>query len=233
MDDSWLIDELAYAGREHLDAAYVAGYDRKAGHDRGVPDVEEDLAALTALGLDRTATVIDLGAGTGAFALPAASRFRRVVAVDVSPAMEAFLRERAAGTRAEVVRAGFLSYEHEGAPADAVVSRNALHQLPDLWKAMALERIGRMLRPGGVLRLRDLVFDCRPDEVPEVVGRWLDGAATDPAYGYTSEDFAEHLRTEHSTFRWLLEPMLAATGFTIVDVAFRASIYAAYTCVRR
>jgi SAM-dependent methyltransferase len=238
MDASWVIDELAYAGPEHLDPAYVAGYDRKAGHDRGVPDVEEDLAVLTARGLDRTATVVDLGAGTGAFAFPAASRFRRVVAVDVSPAMEAFLRERAAstgaaGTGVEFVRAGFLSYEHEGAPADAVVSRNALHQLPDLWKAMALERIGRMLRPGGVLRLRDLVFDCRPDEVPEVVRRWLDGAATDPAYGYTSEDFAEHLRTEHSTFRWLLEPMLAATGFTIVDAAFRASIYAAYTCVRR
>lgn len=228
-----MLDELAYAGPEHLDPAYVAGYDRKAGYDRGLPDVEEDLAVLAAHGLGRTATVVDLGAGTGAFALPAASRFRRVVAVDVSPAMGAFLRERAAGTGVETVHAGFLSYEHEGAPADAVVSRNALHQLPDLWKAMALERIGRMMRPGGLLRLRDLVFDCRPDELPEIVGRWLDGAATDPAYGYTREDFAEHLRTEYSTFRWLLEPMLAAAGFVVADVAYRASIYAAYTCVRR
>jgi SAM-dependent methyltransferase len=233
MDTSWMIDELAYAGPEHLDPAYVAGYDRKAGYERGMPDVEEDLAALAAQGLDHTATVVDLGAGTGPFALAAARKFRRVVAVDVSPAMGTFLSERAAGTGLEFVRAGFLSYEHEGAAADAVVSRNALHQLPDFWKAMALERIGRMLRPGGVLRLRDLVFDFRPAEAEGVIGRWLDGAATDPAYGYTREDFAEHLRTEYSTFRWLLEPMLAATGFEIVDVAFRGSVYAAYTCVRR
>src|SRR4051812_18573709 len=116
MDASWMIDELAYAGAEHLDPGYVAGYDRKAGYERGMPDVEEDLAALAGQGLDGTATVVDLGAGTGPFALAAASRFRRVVAVDVSPAMGAYLRERATGTGLEFVHAGFLSYEHEGAP---------------------------------------------------------------------------------------------------------------------
>ena len=230
-----MIDELAYAGPEHLDPAYVASYDRKAGYDDRRDDVEEDLAALAAHGVDRTATVVDLGAGTGPFAIAAAPRFRRVVAVDVSPAMGDLLRERAARAEGdlEVVRAGFMSYEHEGPPADAVVTRNALHQLPDFWKAMALDRIGRMLRPGGVLRLRDLVFDFRPSGAGEIIDRWLGGAATDPARGYTSEDFAEHLRTEYSTFRWLLEPMLDTAGFEITDVAYRGAIYAAYTCVRR
>jgi SAM-dependent methyltransferase len=131
------------------------------------------------------------------------------------------------------VRAGFLSYEHTGDPADAVCSRNALHQLPDFWKALALERVARILRPGGVLRLRDLVYDFRPEEADEVIERWFDGAATDPARGYTREDFAEHLRTEYSTFRWLLEPMLEATGFEIVRADFQARIYGAYTCVKR
>ena len=41
-------------------------------------------------------------------------------------------------------------------------SRNALRQLPDFWKALTLRRIGTMLRPGGVLGLRDLVFDFAP-----------------------------------------------------------------------
>jgi hypothetical protein len=90
-----------------------------------------------------------------------------------------------------------------------------------------------MLRPGGVLRLRDLVFDFPPSDAEAVIGRWLGGAATDPARGYTREDFAEHLRTEYSTFRWLLEPMLDSAGFDVVDVAYRGAIYAAYTCVRR
>ena len=227
MDASCIPDELAYAGPEHLDPAFVAGYDRKAGAGG---DVEEDLAELAG----RDGTLVDLGAGTGRLAAAAAPRFRRVVAVDVSPAMQEALRERtAAFPGVECVRAGFLTYEHRGEPADAVCSRNALHQLPDFWKAIALRRVADLLRPGGVLRLRDLVFDFRPEEAGEVIGRWLDGAVADPALGYTRADFAEHLRTEHSTFRWLLEPMLDAAGFDIVRAGYRARIYAAYTCVKR
>ena len=34
-------------------------------------------------------------------------------------------------------------YEHGGPPADFVFTRNALHQVPDFWKAIALDRIRR------------------------------------------------------------------------------------------
>ena len=231
MTKDWMIDELAHAGPEHLDAAFVAGFDRKQGY----PDPAADLAALREHGVGNAATVVDLGAGTGRFALAAAPHVDRVVAVDVSPAMLALLRERAGAAglaNVECVQAGFLSYEHAGPPADAVYTRNALHQLPDFWKALALDRMAKLLRPGGVLRLRDLVFDFQPAEAEAVLDDWLDGAATDPARGYTREDFAEHLRTEFSTFRWLLEPMLAAAGFTIVTAGFEGLIYGAYTCVK-
>ena len=239
MDGPWVLDELAHAGPEHLDPGFVAGYDRKQGY----PDVTEDLAALDgASTIDGTATIhgaatiVDLGAGTGRFALAAAQRFERVVAVDVSPAMVEVIRSRAAAaelSNLEVVQAGFLGYQHTGQAADAVHTRNALHQLPDFWKSIALQRIAGFLRPGGVLRLRDLVYDFEPAEAAQVFDRWLAGAATDASAGYTSADFAEHIRTEHSTYRWLLEPMLAATGFDIVDASYRGRIYAAYTCRRR
>jgi SAM-dependent methyltransferase len=232
MTKPWMLDELAHAGPEHLDPVFVAGYERK----QGDPDPAEDLAVLAAHGLDATSTVVDLGAGTGRFALAAARRFGQVTAVDISPAMLEYLRDRAADAAVanlECVQAGFLSYQHPGSPADAVYTRNALHQLPDFWKAVALDRIGRMLRPGGVLRLHDLIYDFQPSQAEEVFGRWLDGAADDPARGYTSADFAEHIRTEHSTFRWLLEPMLAATGFEIVTADFSGSVYGAYTCRKR
>src|SRR5262249_21731424 len=160
----------------------------------------------------------DLGAGTGQFALAAARRFGHVTAVDVSPAMVRALRERSAAaglTNLACVRAGFLGYEHAGPPADGVFTRHALHQLPDFWKALALDRIARMLRPGGVLRLHDLIYDFRPSDADGVFDRWLGGAADDPAEGYTRQDYAEHIRTEHSTFRWLFEPMLTAAGFEI------------------
>jgi SAM-dependent methyltransferase len=222
-----MIDELAHAGPEHLDAAFVAGFDRKQGR----PDPAADLDALRAHGLGADSVVVELGAGTGQFALTAATVFGRVVAVDVSPAMVAYLSSR--DPDLTVVRAGFLSYEHTGAPADGVYTRHALHQLPDFWKALALQRIAGILRPGGVLRVRDLIYDFAPGEAPAVFADWFAGAASDPATGYTAADYAEHIRTEHSTFRWLFEPMLAAAGFEIVDVTYQGRLYGAYTCVKR
>jgi len=170
----WTLDELAHAGPEHLDAEFVAGYDRK----QGFPSPEPDLAVLAGYGA-LGPTVVDLGTGTGRFAIAAAARCGRVVAVDVSPAMLAHVRASAPST-VEVVRAGFLSYEHAGALADAVHTRNALHQLPDFWKGVALDRIARILRPGGILRLHDLVYDVEPAQAPEVFARWFAGAGDRP-----------------------------------------------------
>jgi ubiquinone/menaquinone biosynthesis C-methylase UbiE len=231
MAEPWMIDELAHAGPEHLAPAFVAGYDRKQGY----PDPAEDLAIFEAHGLDGTSVVLDLGAGTGQFALAAARRFGHVTAVDVSTAMLEVLRDRAAAAglaNLDCVLAGFLSYEHSGPPADGAYTRNALHQLPDFWKAVALDHIARMLRPGGVLRLRDLIYDFAPAEASQVFAEWLDNAVTDPVDGYTSEDYAEHIRTEFSTYRWLLEPILATVGFEIVTADFDGELYGAYTCIR-
>jgi ubiquinone/menaquinone biosynthesis C-methylase UbiE len=234
---SWEIDELSYAGPEHLDPGFVAGYDRK----QGFPDPAADLAALRAHGIGPGSTVVDLGAGTGRFALAAAAAgIGRVVAVDISPAMVNHLRGRAAEAgpavagRLSCVRAGFLSYEHQGPPADAVHTRHALHQLPDFWKGVALTRIAGLLRPGGVLRLRDLVYDFTPAQAASVIDAWVGGAANqDPALGYTAQDYAEHVRTEYSTYRRLFEPLLEAAGFDIVDVAYEALLFGSYTCLRR
>jgi ubiquinone/menaquinone biosynthesis C-methylase UbiE len=229
----WFFDERAHAGDEHLDPGYVAAYDRKA-----ATDPAEDLALLRELGLNETSTLVDLGAGTGALALAAAPYCRRVVAVDVSPAMLALLGERArrAGLdNLEVVQGGFLSYEHGGEAADFVYSRHALHHLPDFWKAVALTRVAAMLKEGGVLRLRDLLFFCGPREVGGYVEAWLDRASTDPGLGWTRPELEEHLRQEHSTFTWLLESMFERAGFAILgaDHDRVSRIYTAYTCVKR
>jgi SAM-dependent methyltransferase len=152
-----------------------------------------------------------MGCGVGTFALAVAPYCRRVIAVDVSGAM---LSEVARGIsevargveqcgtgHVEIVQGGFLSYEHSGAAADFVFTRNALHHLPDSWKALALVRLASMMAPSGVLWLRDLVYSCEPVEAGAVLERWFEGATEDPKIGYTREELVQHVRTEHSTLR--------------------------------
>ncbi len=227
----WYLDELGHAGSEHLDPGYVPGYDRKAG-----TDPMEDVAVLRDLGLNTTHTLVDLGAGTGTFALAVAPLCHRVIAVDVSPVMLAHLREKAARLgidNLECVQAGFLTYAHEGDPTDFVYSRNALHHLPDFWKGVALRRIAALLRLGGVLRLRDLVYGFEPDVTESMIDAWLANATDNPDRGWTRSELETHLRDEYSTFSWLLEPMFERVGFEIRQTEHSESrIYAAYTCVR-
>jgi ubiquinone/menaquinone biosynthesis C-methylase UbiE len=156
----------------------------------------------------------------------------RVVAVDVSPLMLDALRAKVAVlglSNVEVVQAGFLTYEHAGPPADVVYSRLALHHLPDVWKALALARLRRVLRPGGVLRLVDVVYAFDPDEAPTRLDAWC------AAYGPGGEgqwgraDVEEHIRDEHSTFTWLLEAMIKRTGFAIERAEHsKEGVFAAY-----
>jgi ubiquinone/menaquinone biosynthesis C-methylase UbiE len=228
-----LLNEIALAGPEHLELAYVAGYDQKAG-----VDPTEDLEALRARGLGPDSTLIDFGAGTGTFALAAASVCDRVVAVDVSPAMLAAVSAKVAahGVRnIELVQAGFLSYEHQGSAPDFIHTRNALHHLPDFWKAVALERMAALLAPGGILQLRDLVFSFEIAEIEAGIAAWLQSAAeTRAEKGWTRDELETHLREEYSTFTWLLEPMIDRAGFEIATADYAAvGAYASYICVRR
>lgn len=218
----WLLDELATAGRENLEAEHVRRYDTKM--DAGGP---EEVAFLQSYGMDEGSTVIDLGAGTGQFTRAVAPHVRRVVAVDVSPVMLAALRanvDAAALGNVEVVQAGFLTYEHQGAPADFVYSRFALHHLPDFWKGFALQRVHDVLGPGGWFRLSDVVYDFEPTEAADRIEAWCKTATSsddvDVDSGWGRWELEEHVRDEHSTYRWLLEPMLQRVGFVIESADF-------------
>lgn len=232
--DSWWLDERGYAGREHFDAQHTRRYNAKM--DAGAA---AEIRLLQAGGALRPeSTVVDLGAGTGQFALAAAEVCARVVAVDVAPLMLARLREKLASgapRNVEVVTAGFLTYEHSGDPADVVYSRFALHHLPDFWQAIALRRIAEMLRPGGVLRLSDVVYRFEPGDAERRIEAWIaDTMAADVEGGWTRAELAEHVRDEHSTFTWLLEPMIERAGFDIVDATYDAwGMLAQYLCRKR
>ncbi len=214
----WALHEVAGAGRENLDAQHVARYDAK--EDGGAA---EEVAMLRRNGLDPDASVVDLGAGTGQFALAVAPVCGQVAAVDVSPIMLARLRvkvEAADLRNVDVVEAGFLSYEREGPPADLVYSRLALHHLPDFWKGVALQRIRDMLAPGGVFRLSDAVYHFDAAEADERIEAWCATAGAPVDDEWTRAEYEEHVRDEHSTYTWLLEPMIERAGFAIEQAEY-------------
>lgn len=228
MKYKWLLDEVANAGRENLDATHAAGYDRK--EDASTRD---ECGLLIRLGLSKASEVLDVGAGTGQFTLTVAPACARVVAVDVSPIMLEILRRKLAEARmknVEIVQAGFLGYEHEGRPFDFVYSRFALHHLPDFWKAIALQRLRRMTRSGGIFRLWDVVYNFSAAEAKDRLEAWCASLPDEPQDGgWTRADIEEHVRDEHSTFTWLLEPMMQRSGFRIEDADYSADgVFARY-----
>ena len=207
----WLLDEVASAGRENLDPGHVARYDGK--EDAGAA---QEVQVLQGLGLTRDCVVVDLGAGTGQFTTAVAPYCALVVAVDVSAVMLEALREKVAGLgNVEVVQAGFLGYAHAGRPADVVYSRFALHHVPDFWKGVALSRIHAMLRPGGLLRLSDVVYHFEPHEAADRLESWCATGLPPEEGGWSREELEEHVRDEHSTYSWLLEAMAVRAGFTV------------------
>lgn len=225
MSRAWLPEERALAGQEHLDPDYVAGYDAKAGLDLAAA-----LELLRRHGLGADTTLVDLGCGTGLLAAAASAGARRVVGVDPSPAMLEVARRRSDAV--EWVEAGFLTYDHAGEPPQLVHSRHALHHLPAFWQGVALARIHDLLAPGGVLVLRDLVYDFEPHEAGERVEAWLASAAPSPAGGWTREELETHVREEHSTFSWLLDELLRRARFEVLERDIGRGVYATYVCRR-
>jgi SAM-dependent methyltransferase len=158
------------------------------------------------------------------------------VAVDISPLMLERLRAKSLETQltnVELVEAGFLSYDHVGAPADFVYSRWALHHLPDFWKALALTRMREILKPGGVFRLTDIAYSFEPSEAANRIEAWCATLSDVAQNSGDWVDIEEHVRDEHSTFTWLLEPMIERAGFRIEQADHSRDGFYATTSPRR
>lgn len=105
--------------------------------------------------------VVDLGAGTGLLSLPAARAAATVYAVDYSEPMLERLAERARGDgldNVETVVADMREVPLDDECASVVVSSYAFHHLHDHGKEVALAEARRLLRPGGLLVVCDMMF---------------------------------------------------------------------------
>jgi len=228
---AWHFDEFKMVGVDFESAAQVGTYDRN--QTSSTPEKEQ--ALVNRLGILPGQIVIDLGAGTGTFAIQAAMAGASVHAVDVSQAMLAYAEIKAQKVGASKVkfhRAGFLTYEHQDSLADVVITKNALHILPDFWKMTAFLRIAALLKPKGKFYLRDAIFSFPPTEYKTAIDKWIKLVAKPDGQGWTAKDFEMHVREEHSTFAWIIEAMLTRSGFDIVEVNYQSPTYAEYLCIK-
>lgn len=125
-----------------------------------------------------------------------------------------------------------IKYEYKGDLADVVITKNALHILPDFWKMTAFLKIAAMLKPSGKFYLRDVIFSFSPAESESAINQWIGAVATPKGEGWTQADFEIHVREEYSTFTWIIEAMLMRSGFDITAANYPSPTYAEYLCSR-
>ena len=209
---------------------------RQVGLDTAVAsiyDVSEDSdvrarQALTMLGARPGWRIADIGCGNGVLATEAALMGAEVDAIDISPAMlalaEIYARDRKAPVRTQ--SAGLLSFSYEAESYDLIVSEFTLHHLPDFWKAVAMSRIYRALKPGGSFYLRDIVYASMPDAVERDVEQWADFQIKN--HDFSRDGVVTHMRDEYSTFGWVMERMLTDVGFMLVSADYHAPMHGTY-----
>ena len=227
---AWQYDEMRHVGTDYNSEAEVEDYDRRMATIRDIPAEIDEI--ITALDLPEEASLLEFGSGTGEFICAAAERCGRVYAVDISPVMLAYAEKKARSrglTGIRFVNAGFLNYRHDGGPLDAIVTQLALHHLPDFWKQVALVKMCALLKPGGKLYLRDVVFSLKLEKYEATVNHVIEDFRK--ASGDNMADkFANHVRSEYSTFDWTMEEMLYRAGFDIDRADYGDNFMAVYLC---
>ena len=230
----WLFDERKHTGSNFEDEAVVKAYDR---HHQNIRDIQGEIKGiLEFLDLKKDQTVLEIGTGTGEFAIAVAGLCSSVTAIDISPQMLRFAGEKAASRGVKNIDfrpGGFLSFEHEGAPFDAIVTQLALHHLPDFWKQVALLRLSGMLKKGGRFFLRDAIYSFDPMDYESFFNHFIE--ATD---GKSGKDAAanvgivSHIKNEFSTLDWIIEGMIRKADLSIERCEKGSGFISAYFCVK-
>ena len=163
-------------------------------------------------------SVLDLGCGTGSLTLTARRAVGpsgKVHGIDASPEMIDAARQKASRSGLDVLfDVGLM--EDLGFPDgtfDVLISRLAIHHLPDDLKPRGFAEFLRVLKPGGHL----LIADFTPP-----ANRWLRRVASaivDP-----------HMM---QPALWNLPPMLASAGFAEITSGRTRSAFLGFVCAKK
>jgi len=228
---TWQYHEPNHPGADF--DAMAETYDRNMNQYRDVQGEIKEI--LDFLDLKPDQSVLEIGTGTGEFALAAAGNCAKVYAVDLSKGMLRYAEKKAALKdirNVDFLEGGFLTYEHQGGQVDAVVTQIALHHLPDFWKQIALLRIADLLKDGGKFCLRDVVYSFDPSEYNDYFENFVTQAAI-----RVGDDFAslmsDHVKKEYSTLDWIMQGMIERSGLDVIRARHTRGFYGLYLCTKR
>lgn len=131
-------------GHEDARSGPLAGYE------------ESILEAAAMLAIEKDASILDVGIGTGAFAGLFAARGARICGIDISEKM--MEQCHAAHPHFALSAGSFTSIPYPALHFDAVVSSFSFHHVPQEAWDEALAEIARVLKPGGRFCLLDIMF---------------------------------------------------------------------------
>ena len=224
----WCYHEPDHPGMDF--DAIAPSYDRNMQRFRDIQGEIEEI--LSFLEIKPHHSLLEIGTGTGEFALAAARRCARVYAIDISPGMLQYAREKSQGqgiSNISFLVGGFLTYHHHDGPLDAIVSQIAMHHLPDFWKQIALLNIASMLRPGGRLCLRDIVYSFDPGDYERQIERFISKTMEKAGPGF-AQSMTSHINKEFSTMDWIMRGLIERAGFVIEREVHKEGFLGLYLC---
>ncbi len=224
--NKYTFNEFTEQTIDFTDPRVVADYDKNQGSN-----IDNERELVEKLGVSSNHTVIEYGPGTGALSIALAEKCDQVFAIDTSRAMLDYIDGSAQKQGIKNIsthHTGFLSYEHQEDAVDFVFSKFTLHHLPDFWKAIALLKINKNLRVGGIFYLVDVIFSFHPENYHTSIDSWIEKVTSRGAW--SREAFEVHVNEEFSTFSWILEGMIKSSGFEIIDADYWSETYGSIKC---
>lgn len=226
----WQYNELQQTGVDYTSFEEVDRYDSRMHKLR---DIKAEINSLIEfVSPTKESKILELGIGTGEFAIALSGLCQSILAVDVSRMMLDYASKKAKERKAENIEfchAGFLTFDDSQGPFHIIFSQLALHHLPDFWKSIALKKIHNALKPGGKFFLKDVVFPSSIENYDSFFDSIIEGVKNTTAAEFTKE-YIVHIREEFSTLDWIMEDMLKKAGFSILETNVENKIIYNYLC---
>ncbi|MBP0012009.1 MAG: methyltransferase domain-containing protein [Roseofilum sp. SBFL] len=223
----WIWNERQQIGKDYESIEEVALYDESHSKFRDLKLESHEILKL--IGAKPGMKLLDIGCGTGIFAIEASKKGLDVTAIDVSNTMLEYAKAKANEAEVSITfeEGGFLTHTSPPSHYDLITSSFSFHHLPDFFKFIALDRLRRLIKSDGKLFIQDVIVEQNNYE-PNV-NQFIDRQES-VGGDFLREDAIVHFQEEYSTFDWILEELFRKAGFQIVDSSIQGGLLGRYLC---